>query len=177
MSWQILSAAGLWSWVPSGPFVTRPFERSFVDGLPRLIFLRRISIIVYFSLMSDPQSAGTDAMMQSWDGLQAYAFPLFGLLLRVFSKVRHSKGLELTLVAPFWPQHPWFPHLLELLVDLPFFLPLRKDLLKQPHFHRFHQNLPVLRLTAYRLSSDLRDTSGSLREWLLNLPAAEDLPH
>ena len=35
---------------------------------------------VYFSPMVDPQSAGTDAMLQSWDGLQAYAFPPFGLL-------------------------------------------------------------------------------------------------
>ena len=34
---------------------------------------------VYFSPMVDPQSAGTDAMLQSWDGLQAYAFPPFGL--------------------------------------------------------------------------------------------------
>ena len=43
---------------------------------------------VYFSLMVDPQSAGTDAMLQSWDGLQAYAFPPFGLL-------------SLILIAPF----------------------------------------------------------------------------
>ena len=35
---------------------------------------------VYFSLMFDPQSAGTDAMMQSWDGLQTYAFSPFGSL-------------------------------------------------------------------------------------------------
>ena len=28
---------------------------------------------VYFSPMDDPQSAGVDAMMQLWDGLQAYA--------------------------------------------------------------------------------------------------------
>ena len=38
------------------------------------------SLPLYFSPMSDLQSAGTDAMMQSWDGLQAYAFPSFGLL-------------------------------------------------------------------------------------------------
>ena len=37
---------------------------------------------VYFSPMEDPQSAGTDAMMPPWDGLQAYAFPPFGLLHR-----------------------------------------------------------------------------------------------
>ena len=47
----------------------------------------------------DPQSAGTDAMLQSWDGLQAYAFPPFGLLSRVLAKVRQSQGLELTLIA------------------------------------------------------------------------------
>ena len=35
---------------------------------------------VYFSLMVDPQSAGTDAMLQRWNGLQAYAFPPFGLI-------------------------------------------------------------------------------------------------
>ena len=153
MSWRILSAVDL-------------FATNLNHRLP-----------VYFSPIADPQSAGTDAMMQPWDDLQAYAFPPFGLLHRVISKVRQSRGLELTLVAPFWPQHPWFLDLLELLVALPFFLPLRKDLLKQPHFHRFHQNLPVLPLTAYRLSSDPRDTSGSPREWLVNLATAEDLPH
>ena len=105
---------------------------------------------VYSSLMDDPQSTGTDAMMQSWDGLQACAFPPFGLLQLIIAKVRQSRGLELTLVAPFWPQHPWFPDLLEFLVAVPVFLPCRKDLLRQLHFHHFHQNLPVLRLTAFR---------------------------
>ena len=56
---------------------------------------------VYFSPMYDPQAAGTDAMLQSWDGLQAYAFPPFGLLHQVLAKVRVSQGLQLTLVAPF----------------------------------------------------------------------------
>ena len=46
---------------------------------------------VYFSPMEDPQSAGTDVMMQPWDGLQAYAFPSFSLLQRVIAKVRQSR--------------------------------------------------------------------------------------
>ena len=58
---------------------------------------------VYFSPVVDPQSAGLDAMMHPWDGLEAYAFPPFSLLHRVLSKVHQSMGLELTLVAPFWP--------------------------------------------------------------------------
>ena len=109
---------------------------------------------VYFSPVSDPQSAGTDAMVQPWDGLQAYAFPPFGLLHRVLSKVRQSRGLELTLVAPFW----------------------RRDLLRQPHFHRFHQNLHVLQLTAFRISSDPHAPSASLQRWLVSLPTADEFP-
>ena len=101
---------------------------------------------VYFSSMYDPQSAGTDAMLQSWDGLQAYAFPPLSLLPRVLAKIRAARGLELTLVAPFWPQHHWFLDLLELLLEIPLFLPRRRDLLRQQHFHHFHQNLSMLQL-------------------------------
>ena len=58
----------------------------------------------------------------------------------------------------------------------PSVFPCRKDLLRQPHFHRFHQNLPVLRLTAYRISSDPPAPSVSLQRWLGNLPAADAPP-
>ena len=64
----------------------------------------------------------------------------------------------------------------ELLVDIPFFLPRRRDLLKQPHFDHYHQNPPVLQLTAFRISSDPLAISGSLREWLINLPTAGGHP-
>ena len=131
---------------------------------------------VYFSPMYDPMSAGTDAMLQSGDGLQAYAFPPFGLLPRVLAKVRASRNLELTLVAPFWTQHLWFPDLLELLVEIPLFLPKRKDLLRQPHFHRFHHQLSMLQLTAFRISGDPHVRQASLTRWLVNLPAVDAVP-
>ena len=132
---------------------------------------------VYFSPMYDPQSAGTDAMLQSWDRLQAYAFPPFSLLLpRVLAKVRASRGLELMLVAPFWPQHHWFPDLLELPLEIPLFLPRRRDLLRQPHFHYFHQNLSVLQLTAFRISGDPLVRPASLTQWLVSLPTADAAP-
>ena len=110
-------------------------------------------------LLADGRSAvgghGCDDAALGWSS--GLCLPsLCSLLQRIIAKVRQSRGLELTLVAPFWPQHPWFPDLLELLVAVPVFLPRRKDLLRQPHFHCFHQNL--LRasadwLTAYRISS------------------------
>ena len=103
---------------------------------------------VYFPLASDSRAAGTDALLQPWDNLQAYAFPPIAIIRRVLVKLRSSRNCELTLIAPFWPQRDWFPDLLELLSDIPIALPSRKDLLRQPHFHRFHQNLPMLQLTA-----------------------------
>ena len=47
---------------------------------------------IYFSPYRDPQSAGTDAFLQSWDGLQAYAFPPFAIIPRVLVKLRESRG-------------------------------------------------------------------------------------
>ena len=121
---------------------------------------------VYFVPVPDPMAAGTDAMLQSWDSLQAYAFSPFAMISQVLAKVRASQGLELTLIAPLWPQRPWFPELLELLILLPLPLPSRWDLLHQPHVRRFHQNLSMLHLHAWRLSRDLRESPASLVAWL-----------
>ena len=132
---------------------------------------------VYFSPASDSRAAGTDALLQPWDNLQAYAFPPIAIIRRVLVKLRSSRNCELTLIAPFWPQREWFPDLLELLSDVPITLSSRKDLLRQPHFHRFHQNLPMLQLTAWRLSSDSPVRPASLLRWLDNLSSVEDSPH
>ena len=131
---------------------------------------------VYFSPASDPRAAGTDALLQPWDDLQAYAFPPIAIIRRVLLKLRSSKNCELTLIAPFWPQRDWFPDLLELLSDVPITLSGRRDLLRQPHFNRFHQNLPMIRLTAWRLSSDSPSRPASLLQWLDSLSSAEDCP-
>ena len=132
---------------------------------------------VYFSPASDSRAAGTDALLQPWDNLQAYAFLPIAIIRRVLVKLRSSRNCELTLIAPFWPQREWFPDLLELLSDVPIALSSRKDLLRQPHFHRFHQNLPMLQLTAWRLSSDSPVRPASLLRWLDNLSSVEDSPH
>ena len=42
---------------------------------------------IFFSPYRDPQSAGTDAFLQSWDGLQAYAFPPFAIIPRVLANL------------------------------------------------------------------------------------------
>ena len=116
---------------------------------------------VYFSPFRDPMAAGTDAFLQSWDGLQAYAFPPWSVIPRVIAKLRMSQGTELTLVAPYWPQRAWFPDLLHLLLAPPVALPLRQNLLRLHRSHCLYQGLHRLRLHAWRLSGASRELQDS----------------
>ena len=47
---------------------------------------------IYFSPFRDPMSAGTDAFLQSWDGLQAYAFPPVAIIPRVLASSGPPRG-------------------------------------------------------------------------------------
>ena len=109
---------------------------------------------IYFSPFRDPNALATDALLQNWNGWQAYAFPPWSLIPAVLKKLQLSSGILLTIVTPYWPQRPWFPDLLNLVVDVLVALPLSRDLLRQPHFHRHHQGMSGLALHAWRLSSD-----------------------
>ena len=116
---------------------------------------------IYFSPFRDPRSAGTDAFLQSWDGLQAYAFPPVAVIPRVLAKLRASKGTELTLVAPHWAQRPWFSDLVQLSLAPPVILPSRPDLLRLPRSRHLYPDLRRLRLHAWRLSSDFPEPLAS----------------
>ena len=116
---------------------------------------------IYFSPFRDPRSAGTDAFLQSWDGLQAYAFPPVAVIPRVLAKLRASKGAELTLVTPHRAQRPWFSALVQLSLAPPVFLPSRPDLLPLPRSRHIYPDLRRLRLHAWRHSSDLPEPLAS----------------
>ena len=109
---------------------------------------------IYFSPYHNHNAMGTDALLQNWNGWQAYAFPPWSLIPTVLRKLRSSSGVLLTIVAPYLPQRPWFPDLLDLVVDGLVALPQSRDLLRQLHFHRFHLGVSRLCLHAWRLSSD-----------------------
>ena len=109
---------------------------------------------VFYAPMKDSLAAGVDAFLQNWENLQAYAFPPFPMIRKVLNKVMESPGLVLTLIAPYWPAKEWFPDLCQLLLEPPIRLPERVDLLRQPHFHRFHLSLGSLHLHAWRLSGE-----------------------
>ena len=116
---------------------------------------------IYFSHFRDPMSAGTDAFLPSWDGLQAYVFPPVAVIPRVLAKLRASTGTELTLVAPHWAQRPWFSDLVRLSLAPPVVLPSRPDLLRLPQSRHLYPDLRRLRLHAWRLSSVLPEPLAS----------------
>ena len=86
-------------------------------------------LLLYCSLVPDPQVVFEDAFRHLWSGLDLYAFPSFPLVGRVVAQVRETPNLSMTLVAPLWPEE-WFADLLLLLTQPPVALPLWDRLLR-----------------------------------------------
>ena len=119
---------------------------------------------LYVSPLPDPAAWKEDALLIPWDDLETYAFPPFALIRRIVSKLRDSVRSRMILVAPFWPQREWFPDLLDLLAAVPRELPLWPSLLRQPGTGQFHGNIAMLKLHAWRLSSDSTEREAFRRE-------------
>lgn len=87
-----------------------------------------------------PQAWAIDALAIPWNNLYAYAFAPWCLIQQVLLKLRDSSA-TLLLVAPYRPNQPWFPVLLEMLIDQPFRFLLRSNLLTQAGGKIWHQCL------------------------------------
>lgn len=108
---------------------------------------------LYFSPLKDDEALGEDALQQDWSNRDVYAYPPQGIIQRVLAKVRESRNMHMTLIAPLHPRALWFPDLLDLLTERPITLPLVEDLITQPMTGTPHGNLISLSLHAWRLSS------------------------
>ena len=128
---------------------------------------------LYVSPVLDPAAWGVDALSLSWDSLFAYAFPPFVLLPAVLRKVRVSR-CQVLLVAPLWPQRPWFSELLDLLYAPPRRLQCREDLLSQRGV--LHQNPRMFSLHVWPLSGQASERKSFLLGLPLSLPRPDDLP-
>ena len=85
----------------------------------------------FVSPVPDPAAWAVDALSIPWGNLDVYAFPPVSLLNQVASKVMDQGCIRMVLIAPGWPNMPWFWDLVNLSVQIPFQLPLRKDLVTQ----------------------------------------------
>lgn len=117
---------------------------------------------LYFSLYPDPLALGVDCFNASWKSTNPYVFPPFisSVVLKILRKVR-QEGIQLTIVLPLWPQQPWFPQLLAMIIATPLLLPESTNLLSMPQDSKVRKNaaplqkhpfLRKLKLTVFRLS-------------------------
>ena len=107
----------------------------------------------YVSPIPNQKALSIDALTMAWNHKHAYAFPPLHLIPAVINKVRLSQ-CKIVLIAPLWPDRPWFPELLGLLVSPPVSLPVIPNLLAQLKGRILHRNPGHLQLHACELSNN-----------------------
>ena len=101
----------------------------------------------------EPGAFWVDSMRQVWKPMNGYANPPFSLIMRIIHKVQ-TEGSTITLVAPLWPAQPWFPSLINLIVDFPILLPQVPDLFLRPPHLRGTPRQPKWPVLGWRISGD-----------------------
>ena len=107
----------------------------------------------FVSPVPDPQSWAVDALSLSWDGLDPYAFPPAAILGKVVEKLLDYPCNRIILIAPGWPNMPWFWDLVPMSSQIPLCLPSLPNLITQPSNQALHKNLSNLNLHAWLLES------------------------
>jgi hypothetical protein len=96
-----------------------------------------------------------DAFTMNWTNLNAYAFPPFNLIPAVLHKTRKEKA-TLLLIAPLWSAQPWWPLLIDLVIDYPIYLGSDSNLLTDVyHPKAIHLLYPALKLAVCRISGGI----------------------
>ena len=138
-----------WHWPQIDLFATR-----FNNKLP-----------LFVSPIPDPQAAAVDALSQPWEDMDAFAFPPTAILGKVVEKLRDTLYTRFILIAPGWPNMPWFWDLVAMSSQIPLSLPNLPNLLTQPFNQIPHRNLTNLNLHAWLLEPQQSKNRVSLRQW------------
>ena len=72
-----------------------------------------------------------DAFTLDWRLFNFYAFPPFSVVPRALQKIQTDQANGI-LVVPNWPTQPWYPKLMNMLVDNPVITPISKAMLRLP---------------------------------------------
>ena len=108
----------------------------------------------YVSWRPDLRAIHVDAFTMDWRNLRAYAFPPFNLIAAVLHKTRREMA-TLVLIAPLWSAQPWWPLLMDLVIDYPVYLGNNPNLLTDvSHPKAVHPLFPALKLAVWTISGD-----------------------
>ena len=86
----------------------------------------------FVSPVPDPQAWAVDALSLSWEDLDPYAFPPAAVLGKVVEKLQDYPCNRIILIAPGWPNMPWFWDLVAMSSQIPLCLPSIPNLVSQP---------------------------------------------
>ena len=116
----------------------------------------------FVSPVPDPLAVAVDALSFQWEDLDAYAFPPTAILGKVVEKLQDTPCKRIILIAPGWPNMPWFWDLVTMSSQIPLSLP---NLLTQPFNQILHRNLTNLNLHAWLLEPQQLRSRASLKQW------------
>ena len=119
----------------------------------------------FVSPVPDPQAWAVDALSLSWEDLDPYAFPPAAILGKVVEKLQDYPCNRIILIAPGWPNMPWFWDLVAMSSQIPLCLPSIPNLVFQPFNQVLHRNLSNLNLHAWLLEPQQSRSKASLRLW------------
>ena len=119
----------------------------------------------FVSLVTDPQAWAVDALSLSWEDLDPYAFPPAAILGKVVEKRRDYPCNGIILIAPGWPNMPWFWDLVAMSSQIPLCLPCVPTQAPRPFYQVLHRNLLNLNLHAWLLGPQQSRSEASLRQW------------
>ena len=107
-------------------------------------------------------AVAVDALSLQWEDLDAYALPPAAILGKVVEKLQDSPWKRIILIAPGWPNMPWFWDLVTMSSQIPLSLP---NLLTQPFNQIPHRNLTNLNRHAWLLEPQQSRSRASLKQW------------
>ena len=132
-------------------------------------------LVQFVSPIPDPKAWSVDALTLSWEDLDMYLFPPVSLMGKVVSKLSDHWYRRAILIAPGWPNMPWFWDLVELSARVPLCLPHHPDLVTQPFNKARHRDLTNLNLHAWLLEPRQSRSRGSLVQWRQELRRLKDV--
>ena len=127
------------------------------------------------SLRPNLQKMAVDALSVPWQDLDAYVFPPVALLGKVVAKLMDQGFNRIILIAPGWPNMPWFWDLVSMSVQIPLSLPRVGNLLTQPFNQCPHRDLHSLNLHAWLLGPLPSNRQASLKKWQHELKLLRDV--
>ena len=112
----------------------------------------------------DTEALALDALIPDvdWTGWECqYVFPPFSLLPAVLQKIKEQKVQEVLMIAPWWPNKPWFPMWMDMVVKVKR-LPPYKNLVLDMTTESFPPNILGTRLAVFSVSGNLQNYNTDL---------------